>query len=141
MGSDAALGFVQALGTGRPTPRRAVACWGEKECRREEVAFPEVAYQEAVVAVEACPEETAHGTAVAGGSWAGCSEEALTSQSPAACASPSAANRSRNLPASSGLNPRMRASVDAAAVWSLMLTSPKARSIGPAATSTSCMRP
>lgn len=62
-------------------------------------------------------------------------------QSPAACASPRAANLSRSLPASSGRKPRMRASVDAAAVWSLTFTSPKERSMGPATTSTSCIRP
>lgn len=78
---------------------------------------------------------------VAGKSRAACKAAAQTSQSPAACASPRAASLSRNIPASSGRNPRMRASVEAAAVWSLMLTSPNARSIGPATTSTSCIRP
>ena len=60
---------------------------------------------------------------------------------PAAIASPSSVNRSRSRAASSVSRPGMRASLAAAAVCNLTVERWNRRSIGPAVTSTNCMRP
>ena len=62
-------------------------------------------------------------------------------QSPLAWASPSWVRRSRSSEAVAGRRPQTLASVVAAAVCSLTWTRPKERSMGPASTSTSCIRP
>ena len=101
-----------------------------------EEVVPEEVVPEEVVPVEVVPMEMG-GMAAEPGEKPG----RLPDQSPAAWASPRAARRSRNLPASSGCSPRIRASVEAAAVCSLTFTSPKDLSMGPATRSTSCIRP
>ena len=65
----------------------------------------------------------------------------LVRHRPAAFASPRAASRSRSRAASSRSSPGIRASLAAAAVCSFTVASRKARSTGPAVTSTNCIRP
>ena len=65
----------------------------------------------------------------------------LTAHSPAERCSPRRASWSRRAPAISGVKPGIAASVLAAAVCNWTVAIPSARSIGPAASSTSCMRP
>ncbi len=61
--------------------------------------------------------------------------------SPAVRSSPRRASRSRSAAATSGSRPGMLASVVAAAVCSWTVVTPSIRSMGPAFTSTSCIRP